>query len=81
MWSGYEGILQLGDPGKRLTILTPSEIQQLYGLPSFLEEERIEYEIALNQVLLRGQRTLRYFIDEDDRNGFLDAIEEMSEHL
>ncbi len=31
------------DPGKRLTILTAKEIQTLYGLPQFTDEERDIY--------------------------------------
>jgi hypothetical protein len=46
----------MADPGKRLKILTDSEIKVLYGLPEFNFEERAEY-FALNQAeedVLRG---------------------------
>src|SRR6266550_531447 len=33
----------MSDPGKRLTILTPKELQALYGLPQFTDEERNGY--------------------------------------
>src|SRR5712691_95416 len=33
----------MADPGKRLTILTPKEVQTLYGLPRFSAEERDIY--------------------------------------
>jgi hypothetical protein len=48
--------LPMADPGKRLKILTDSEIKVLYGLPEFNFEERAEY-FALSQAeedVLRG---------------------------
>ena len=38
-------ISHMHDSGKRLTILTVKEIQALYGLPQFTDEERGEWHI------------------------------------
>ena len=38
----------MADPGKRLKILTDSEIRELYDLPEFNSEERAQY-FALSQ--------------------------------
>jgi REP element-mobilizing transposase RayT len=42
---------------------------------------RIEYEGALYHQLSRGNERSDIFIDDDDRKGFLDAIEQMSERF
>lgn len=57
----------MGNPGKRLNILTPEEIQSLYGLPSFTYEERVAYFSLspLEKGELQSFRTTRskvYFI-------------------
>ena len=42
---------------------------------------RIEYEGALYHLLSRGNERSDIFVDDYDRKGFLDAIEEMSERF
>ena len=42
---------------------------------------RIEYNGALYQLISRGNERSDIFIDKVDRNGFSDAIEEMSERF
>ena len=57
----------MADPGKRLKILTDSEIRELYDLPEFNSEERAQY-FALSQAeesvlsSLRSIRSKIYFI-------------------
>jgi len=46
------------DPGKRLKILTNNEIQELYGLPHFFQDEREKY-FYLNPLEMEELSNLR----------------------
>ena len=46
-------------------------------MPSMSRAWLIEYKGALYHVLSRDNERYDILVDEDDRNGFIDAIEEM----